>query len=668
MMIGKRATLFLVAVFVAIAAWSGPRDPQEMRRAAAHVLARSGMIKEKGASNIRMMEKRRGMCVMGNDSAFAILAADDACPAVLAYSPTPFEAAVANPHFNWWLRMTEQALSDMDGSAWGIPQPKAMKYASHVDPLITTQWGQGFPYNMYCPNGLPTGCVSTATSQVLKYNEWPQKGQGSVFIYVPFGDLDGIRYEEELGGNEYLYANMADSYWNSFSNTEGQEVAQLMYHVGLAVKSNYAKGGTGSYSETLCHGLRNNLGYPYAVTLKRESFTSEEWMDMVYASLNEGKPIIYGGCDDDYSGHEFVLDGYDEDGKIHINWGWDGSGDGFYDLEPLIFRYYDFSYYQDMVARCSTDCLSADTVVVDMTVAGMLSDWPGLSDGVVCLKVRGPINGTDLRTIRALAGSDDSGHGTRGQLSVLDLSEATIVAGGDGYLTEDGKPLTTSDGVLPYKAFSNCHMLIDVTLPEGLKSYGGAVFAECNNLDRVVLHPGEGSDFIVEGGLVLSSDRTRLIECLPDGTGATQYVIPDGVVEVCPHAFNGRFLYERLIIPESVDRIGAFAFNRCYNLVRTYVFDNVPPVIDSTAIDLLDISLRKLYVPMGCTFRYATTDGWDQYRGFIEEFHKTDVREILAMGRDTHNAVYDLQGRIVERGLPHSPGIYVTGGKSIIVR
>lgn len=672
MIMGRRCTWLLATVFTVIAVWAGPRDQQEMRRAAARVLAGNGMINAEEANSIRLMEKYAGLSVMGNDRVFAIIAADDAYPEVLAYSPTPYETAISNPHFNWWVRTTEQALGSVSRNAGSMAKPKSGKHAGFVAPLIRTRWGQGHPFNMYCPKGFPTGCVTTATTQVMKYNEWPKKGQGTVFTYTPFGDFDGTRYEAVLGEYEYPYDLMENYYWEFPSRKVGSEVATLMFHVGLAVKSNYEARGTGAYTETLCNGLRNNFGYPYAVAINRDDYTAEEWIDMVYASISEGKPIIYGGSDDTYTGHEFVLDGYDMDGRIHINWGWEGDGDGFFNLWPLIVFYYDFSYYQDMVVRCSTDCLTADTVVVNVDKPGTLRDLPEVNDSVICLKVRGMINGTDLRTLRTLAGSDAYGHGTHGQLSVLDLSEASIVAGGEPYLTDDGEELTTSDGEMPYKAFSRCSMLIDVRLPEGLKSYGGAVFANCNNLDRVVLHSGEGSDFIVEDGMVLSSDRSRLMECLPVGTQTIQYVIPDGVKEIGAYAFSGRFLYERMVIPECVERIGPFAFNRCFNLVRTYVLGEEPPVIEPSAIDDLDISLRKLYVPEGSKSKYAAADGWKKYSNSIKEFDKTVISEARTdIGREKSRAIYDLQGRIVnmeghERHL--SPGVYVVGGKRMVVR
>ena len=665
---GKKSVALVAAVFMVLVAWAGPRSRQEIRMAAIRTLTHTVMNDSEDFS-IRLFKTLDGLEIMGHDSAFVVMATDDAFPDVLGYSMTSFEKAIDNPHFNWWLRVTEKMVTDMSASSQRIIAPDFERYADHVDPLISTMWGQGFPYNMYCPKECPTGCVTTAATQVMKYNEWPVKGQGTVFTYVPFGDFDGLRYEVDLG-EEYQYDKMKDFYSEHLSQDNGSEVAALMYHVGLSVKSMYEFGGTGSYNETLCHGLRSNMGYPYAVTLDRDRFTQEEWMDMIFSSLNAGKPIIYGGSDETYTGHEFVLDGYDSSGKVHVNWGWNGDANGFFDLTPLVvYHYYDFSYYQDMVVRCSTDWLTADTITVNVEEPGTLGNLLADNLNIVCLKVCGAINGTDLKTLRSMAGCDVDGHSTHGQLSMLDLSEVAIVAGGEPYLKEEGKELTTRDGEMPYKAFWNCSMLIDVILPEGLRSYGGAVFAACNNLDRVVLHPGLDSDFIVEEGFVLSADRQQLIECLPDGTSATQYVIPEGVREVCAYAFSGRFLYERLIIPEGVECIGPFAFNRCFNLVRTYVFSNEPPIIAPTAIDDLDISIRRLYVPKGSLFRYRTADGWEKYKLCTREFDKTDISDIPAWMPKAPSAIYDLNGRLVREGTDCrqiSPGIYIVNGKKVV--
>ena len=58
-------------------------------------------------------------------------------------------------------------------------------------------------------------------------------------------------------------------------------------------------------------------------------------MNTIYSELSAGRPILYTGVDPGAGGHAFVFDGIDADGKIHVNWGWDGTGNGFYDIADL---------------------------------------------------------------------------------------------------------------------------------------------------------------------------------------------------------------------------------------------------------------------------------------------------------------------------------------------
>lgn len=79
----------------------------------------------------------------------------------------------------------------------------------------------------------------------------------------------------------------------------------------------------------------------------RSNYSDDEWFNMIYRNLASGHPIAYSGDNSEsYSsiGHAFVVDGYNNDGEMHINWGWNGNMDGFFDLSSI-----NYSYNQDMV-------------------------------------------------------------------------------------------------------------------------------------------------------------------------------------------------------------------------------------------------------------------------------------------------------------------------------
>ena len=674
----NQVMLMLALMCVVMSAQAKPRTMEQMRQAAAEVLAdsESDLNMRKAPQKVMMLQQMGGVAVMGyEDGGFAVVSKDDMYPLVLGYSSSKYDPNTSNENFKWWLGAVQKITSQARTAPLRSIKPDPDRFPERVAPLIRTKWGQDSPYNNYCPHNAPTGCVATATAQVLKFNRWPKQGTGKVYTYYPFGNFEGTKYEADIEGEEYNYELMLNNYMVSGTPDQKAAVAKLHYHVGLAMKAQYASGGTGSYNESLCHGLRTNLGYPFAVTVNREDYTEQEWMDKIFESLSNNIPLIYGGSDETYSGHEFVLNGYDSQGKIHINWGWDGDMDGYFDLASLTLYWgmYDFTLYQNMVLRCVPSRITTETVTVDVTQPGTLADLltDEQKDTIVSLCVTGQINSSDLKTIRGMAGANSTCHGTFGNLSILDLSGASIVAGGDPYLYLDDKEWVTADNEMPYLAFYKCASLIDVTLPSSLVTYHDGVFAQCNNLERVSLTPGPQSDFTVLGDMVFSKDYTELIECFPWSGSEVSYVIPQGVKKVHDYAFAGRFLYERLMIPESVEEIGKFAFNRCFDLVRTYVCGERPPLMDGSAVDDLDLSLRRLYVPQGMKNVYAGAEGWSKYRKLMVEFDaSTSIGQVKGSNRAEDANVYDLDGHLLGKGSlqqnTHQPGVYIVSGKKIL--
>ena len=446
------------------------------------------------------------------------------------------------------------------------------------------------------------------------------------------------------------------------------------------MKAIYEHSGTGAYNETLCHGLRSNFCYPFAVTINSDDYSAEEWMDIIFEQLGNYVPLVYGGSDEDYSGHEFVLHGYDKEGLVYINWGWNGSEDGFYDLSSLLLFWglYNFNYYQDMVLRCTPEYIEADTLEVEVSIPGTLHELlsPQQKDSTICLRLKGSINSTDIKTLREMAGCNYMGRGTRGCLSVLDLSNVRIVAGGEPYLVDDGNELTTSDDEMPYKAFEKCSFLIDVTLPTFLLRYADGVFANCNNLERVTLYENEHGNFVVDERFVMNKDRDELIECLPGYDDDMDYEIPRGIKFVHDYSFAGRYLYERVSLPASVEKVGKHAFNRCFDLMRTYVYAKHPPFIEDSAIDPLDLSLRALYVPRGTKAQYVVAEGWKKYVGRIEEFDVADDTDgvVDEVDKSPYEAksgfVHDIMGRRMGdlKTGTMAPGVYVVNGRKIVIK
>ena len=127
-------------------------------------------------------------------------------------------------------------------------------------------------------------------------------------------------------------------------------------------------------------------------------------------------------------------------------------------------------------------------ITITLEKAGTLPDRIASSkkNKITNLKIIGEINGTDLRMIREMAGSNSNGNSTDGKLSVLDLSEAKIVKGGDCYLN-NGYDYTSND-VIGSRAFLGCSGLTSLTLPAGITSIGDEAFQGCSGLTSIYVY------------------------------------------------------------------------------------------------------------------------------------------------------------------------------------
>ena len=246
-------------------------------------------------------------------------------------------------------------------------------------------------------------------------------------------------------------------------------------------------------------------------------------------------------------------------------------------------------------------------ITLKLTEAGTLPNKIASSEKnlVTNLKIIGEINGTDLRFIREMAGRDVEGHSTSGNLSVLDLSEARFVAGGDYYYCYSGHYYYTSNDIIGASVFSDCRSLTSVIIPSSVTEIGWGVFKYCRSL--------------------------------------TSVNIPSSVTEIGEYAFWGCSSLTSVDIPSSVTSIGERAFYDCSGLRSIYVYAGTVPSTVAGAFEGCDSKNCTLYVPKGTYDAYWLTE-WGYFENIVE-FDAANIRNIVMEPEVQENARYAVNGQ-----------------------
>lgn len=207
-----------------------------------------------------------------------------------------------------------------------------------VEPLVTTKWNQDAPFNNFAPEytddnnntqRCATGCAATAMAQIMKFHNWPEQGVGHYsYEHQSFGIISS-NFSEHI----YDWTNMIDRYNNGeYSNVQADAVALLMKDCGVSLNMNYGPvSGASIYSYT--PAFKNYFRYS-SRTVNRSGCETAEFTKIITDELQEGRPIIYCGTGED-GGHAFVVDGYDTNYFLHVNWGWGGYSDGYFDMNYM---------------------------------------------------------------------------------------------------------------------------------------------------------------------------------------------------------------------------------------------------------------------------------------------------------------------------------------------
>ena len=361
----NRLLLFAGSLLIPMVVMAGPRSFQQAKAIAEKQAALLGVTIDQKAMTKARKQGSKGEITLSqqsyyvfpnaNSKGFTIVSGDDRLPEIVGYSSQgsydennlpegfiSFMEAYQNLYNKVNLGDAEALKNLAEIKAWRNKKNASAASTSAVAPLLgNIEWDQTSPYNNMCPrydsvHVAATGCVATAMAQVMAYYKYPKQLKADIPGYV--NRWNGIPMEIPTITREegiYDWDNMLPKYNKEANATQQQKdaVAKLMYHCGAAVQMTY---GPESAAAVSASKLAKYFGYDadLMMDLSRSSFTLDKWMQIIDTELAAGRPVLYGGQASD-GGHQFICDGKDGEGLYHINWGWSGSQNGYFDLSLL---------------------------------------------------------------------------------------------------------------------------------------------------------------------------------------------------------------------------------------------------------------------------------------------------------------------------------------------
>lgn len=340
--------------------------------------------------------------VVNTDRGFVIVAGDDRAQEILAYGDCSLNDMNNLPeNMQFWLGQYKQQMEYLQahpGLVVDKPTLKSNRTGS-IEPMLEAKWDQGYPYYNQCPmdgdrRGL-TGCATTSLAQVFYKWQYPTQPTPEIPGYT----TRTRQFElPTLPSISFDWANMLPVYNFAATDANKNAVAWLMRYIGQAEEMDYTNEGSEAWEDDIlraCH-LFGYVGahVEYKATLDFDNrdenmlINDADWSVMLQEELAAGRPVVYCAYSysyayDSFYGHAFNVDGYDaSNGMYSINWGWGGTGNGYFALRAFNNQGYSYSLGELMVMGIEPPApieaydpvmLPADSTYITLT--SFRADW-----------------------------------------------------------------------------------------------------------------------------------------------------------------------------------------------------------------------------------------------------------------------------------------------------
>lgn len=562
-----------------------------------------------------------------------------------------------------------------------------------VEPLLgETAWDQDWPYNNMCPMIVDgehclTGCVATATAQVMYYHKWPERGQGEKSY-----EWKGQTLSADFSQSVYRWDLMVPTYNAGSSQESCDAVALLMRDIGYACEMYYGRGGSSPHISNE-DALINYFDYDESLAImSRDECDADSWNGFIIDDLLNGQPVLYEGfSQDEESGHALVIDGYDGNGYYHFNFGWGGGSNGNYTMLSI-------SYNTDQSISFGIHKNEGGEKRVFFTAKNDFVYVPE-NDLLECKTLRCTVGCRGSRRQTALAVENTTTH----EIIYVDITPDSGLEHVEFHLYEtlpDGDyilypvaRLSDEQTWQKHLFFDQCQTFVDLNVTNGIKTYAnnhipdyiqdgvvdidGIFYILNSNHEATVTsknnHYNSYSGDVDIPAMVNYQNEEYLVrtigkDAFASSKGLTSVIIPNNVITISDHAFQDCTNLTSIIISKSINSIGWGSFYRCLRLSDIYLYRTDPWAYgcsEGAFAFEFPISTCTLHVPTGCKEKYVSTSPWSAFKNIIED-------EALGMtpinlGIVTKENYYSIDGKHI-KGKPMKKGVFIKNRQKIVVK
>lgn len=428
------------------------------------------------------------------------------------------------------------------------------EFPEDIKPLIETRWSQGPPFNALCPtieneNGdrvpMPAGCGPVAMAQIVNYHKYPSMS--------PDGEY------------EYEWRRMFRSLKPGLNESELVSVAKLLSDCGVSTFTEYGEKGSGTSISLMMGALKRLFRYSNEMSMyDRWFFQTPErdslYRQLIYTELKAGRPVVYQGYKNNKVGHLFLIDGCKK-GKVHVNMGWGGYMDGYYDLDDIA----GYNDRQCLLADVADSCYHSETAEVMVNAPGSLESQLTQQDRntVRHIKLSGKMDKSDIAVLRDMI--------RFGMLRTVDMEDVDM-------------------DVLPDSAFFECTYLSHFIAPRNVERIGNDAFWRCTNLNYAIFHEG-----LIKVGFRAFGGCVNLLGIH----------IPSTTVTIAPGAFNSCNALLTVTLPDGVKNLGSYAFANCRHLYSI----NLPKTLHLVGNGIFKNCERLTHIRINPENPYIYVDG-----------------------------------------------------------